>query len=79
MGTDIGDLLQKRKVGLSDLTNQVVAIDAFNTLHQFLSIIRQRDGSPLVDSAGRVTSHLSGLALPDSKPCRSRYQTSLCF
>lgn len=61
MGTDIGDLLQKRKVELSDLANQVVAIDAFNTLHQFLSIIRQKDGSPLVDSAGRVTSHLSGL------------------
>ena len=61
MGTDIGDLLQKRKVELSDLANQVIAIDAFNTLHQFLSIIRQRDGSPLVDSAGRVTSHLSGL------------------
>jgi flap endonuclease-1 len=61
MGTDIGDLLQKRKIELSDLTNQVIAIDAFNTLHQFLSIIRQRDGSPLVDSTGRVTSHLSGL------------------
>ncbi len=61
MGTDIGDLLQKRKVELSDLANQVVAIDAFNTLHQFLSIIRQRDGSPLIDSSGRVTSHLSGL------------------
>jgi len=61
MGTDIGDLLQKRKVELSDLSNQVLAIDAFNTLHQFLSIIRQRDGSPLVDSGGRITSHLSGL------------------
>jgi len=61
MGTDIGILLQKRKVELSDLANQVIAIDAFNTLHQFLSIIRQRDGSPLVDSGGRVTSHLSGL------------------
>ena len=61
MGTDIGDLLQKRKVELSDLSNQVVAIDAFNILHQFLSIIRQRDGSPLVDSEGRITSHLSGL------------------
>lgn len=61
MGTDIGDLLQKRKIELSDLTNRVVAIDAFNTLHQFLSIIRQRDGNPLVDSKGRVTSHLSGL------------------
>ena len=61
MGTDIGDLLQKRKIEFSDLANQVVAIDAFNTLHQFLSIIRQRDGSPLVDSSGRTTSHLSGL------------------
>jgi flap endonuclease-1 len=61
MGTDIGDLLQKKKVELSDLSNRVVAIDAFNTLHQFLSIIRQRDGSPLVDSGGRITSHLSGL------------------
>jgi len=61
MGTDIGSLLQKRKAKLSDFTNQVVAIDGFNTLHQFLSIIRQRDGSPLIDSTGRVTSHLSGL------------------
>lgn len=61
MGTDIGALFQKRKIELSDLANRVVAIDAFNTLHQFLSIIRQRDGSPLVDSGGRVTSHLSGL------------------
>ncbi len=61
MGTDIGDLLQKRKIELSDLSNRVVAVDAFNTLHQFLSIIRQRDGSPLVNSQGKVTSHLSGL------------------
>jgi flap endonuclease-1 len=61
MGTDIGDLLQKRKVELSNLSNRAIAIDAFNTLHQFLSIIRQRDGSPLVDSMGRTTSHLSGL------------------
>lgn len=61
MGTDIGDLLHKRKVELSDLSNRVLAIDAFNTLHQFLSIVRQRDGSPLIDSMGKTTSHLSGL------------------
>jgi len=36
------------------------AIDAFNTLYQFLSIIRQKDGTPLMDRQGRVTSHLSG-------------------
>lgn len=61
MGTNISDLLQKRKIELSSLSNQVLAIDAFNMLHQFLSNIRQRDGSPLVDAGGRITSHISGL------------------
>ena len=30
-------------------------------LYQFLALIRLRDGTPLCDSTGRVTSHLSGL------------------
>jgi flap endonuclease-1 len=30
-------------------------------LYQFLAIIRQPDGTPLKDSTGRITSHLSGL------------------
>jgi flap endonuclease-1 len=38
-----------------------VAIDAYNALYQFLAAIRQPDGTPLMDSKGRVTSHLSGL------------------
>ncbi len=38
-----------------------MAIDAYNTIYQFLSIIRQPDGTPLTDSKGRVTSHLSGI------------------
>lgn len=61
MGTDIGELLEKTPVELLDLSNKTVAIDAYNTLYQFLSIIRQRDGTPLKDSKGRVTSHLSGI------------------
>lgn len=61
MGTDIGDLLQKHTVEIAELSNKVVAIDAYNTLYQFLSIIRQRDGTPLKDSDGHVTSHLSGI------------------
>jgi flap endonuclease-1 len=61
MGTDIGDLLSKKTVELPDLSYKVVAIDAYNTLYQFLSIIRQRDGTPLKDSHGRITSHLSGI------------------
>lgn len=61
MGVDIGDLLNRRTIELSDLSLDIVAIDAFNTLYQFLSIIRQRDGTPLKDSQGNVTSHLSGI------------------
>lgn len=61
MGVDLGDLLQKKKIEIKDLSGRWVAVDAFNTLYQFLSIIRQRDGTPLMDSTGRVTSHLSGI------------------
>ncbi|MBC7086048.1 MAG: flap endonuclease-1 [Methanomethylovorans sp.] len=61
MGTDIGELLKKQSVEISELSHKVVAIDAYNTLYQFLSIIRQRDGTPLKNSRGQTTSHLSGI------------------
>jgi flap endonuclease-1 len=62
MGVQISAIIPKTEVELQDLTGKKVAIDAYNTLFQFLSIIRQRDtGEPLRDSKGRVTSHLSGL------------------
>ena len=41
--------------------DKAIAIDAFNTIYQFLAIIRGRDGKPLKDYSGNVTSHLSGL------------------
>ncbi len=61
MGVDISDLIEARRIALEDLTGRSIAIDAFNTLYQFLSMIRQPDGTPLMDRDGRVTSHLSGL------------------
>jgi flap endonuclease-1 len=61
MGVDLGDLLERKKIEIKDLSGRWVAVDAFNTLYQFLSIIRQKDGTPLMDRQGRVTSHLSGL------------------
>lgn len=61
MGVDLGELLDRKKIEIRDLSGRWVAIDAFNTLYQFLSIIRQRDGTPLMDRQGNVTSHLSGL------------------
>ncbi|HEX7628306.1 MAG TPA: flap endonuclease-1 [Candidatus Methanoperedens sp.] len=60
MGVDLGDLFERKEIEFSDLKGKVIAIDAYNTLYQFLSIIRQRDGTPLIDSHGEVTSHLSG-------------------
>lgn len=60
MGIDLGDLFDRKEISLADLKGKVIAIDAYNTLYQFLSIIRQRDGTPLIDSHGEITSHLSG-------------------
>lgn len=52
----------KKNVEIEDLKERKIAIDAFNTIFQFLSIIRDRmTGESLRDSKGHVTSHLSGL------------------
>ena len=61
MGVDLGELIQPEKISVEALTGKKLAVDAFNTIFQFLSIIRQPDGTPLMDSKGRVTSHLSGI------------------
>ncbi len=61
MGSQIGVLIERERISLDSLRGKVLAIDAFNALYQFLSIIRLRDGTPLKDRDGRVTSHLSGL------------------
>jgi len=61
MGVDISSLVEGKPVRLEDLRERTVAIDAFNTLYQFLSSIRQPDGTPLQDRDGNVTSHLSGI------------------
>ncbi|MEF8880300.1 MAG: flap structure-specific endonuclease, partial [Candidatus Nanohaloarchaea archaeon] len=61
MGVNLGELIDPEEITFDDLNDRVIAIDAMNTLYQFLSIIRQRDGTPLKDSDGNITSHLSGL------------------
>lgn len=54
-------LVPKTTIDLKNLSGKSIAIDAYNALYQFLAIIRQPDGTPLKDSTGKVTSHLSGL------------------
>lgn len=61
MGIDLGDVVVKRPTTVAAFAGKRVAIDAWNILYQFLSSIRQPDGTPLMDAQGRVTSHLSGL------------------
>ncbi|MFB6166641.1 MAG: flap endonuclease-1, partial [Candidatus Nanohaloarchaea archaeon] len=67
MGTDLGELIEPEETSFEQMNDRTIAVDAMNTLYQFLSIIRQRDGTPLKDSQGRVTSHLSGLFYRTSK------------
>ena len=61
MGLNIAEIVPRKAVSFSELKGKIIAVDAFNTLYQFLSTIRQPDGTPLMDKKGRTTSHLSGL------------------
>lgn len=61
MGISLTQLVEGQEIGFEDLFDKRIAIDAYNWIYQFISIIRQPDGTPLKDSKGRVTSHLSGL------------------
>lgn len=62
MGVALRPLIADYKVSLAwEQLGGTAAIDAYNALYQFLSGIRQPDGTPLMDDEGRITSHLSGL------------------
>jgi len=61
LGVDLRDIVPRTVIKLEDLGGKSIAVDAYNALYQFLAIIRQPDGTPLKDSSGRITSHLSGL------------------
>lgn len=62
MGVALRDIIEGYKIPVAwEALSGIAAIDAHNALYQFLSIIRQPDGTPLMDQRGRVTSHLSGI------------------
>lgn len=61
LGVKLRDIVPKTSIKLESLSGKTVAIDAYNALYQFLSIIRQPNGTPLKDHSGKITSHLSGL------------------
>ncbi len=61
MGLQIGEIISKKQIEFKDLKGKTIAVDAFNAIYQFLTTIRQPDGTPLKDSKGNITSHISGL------------------
>ena len=60
MGVKLTELISKKQIEFKDLANKKIAVDFSNSCYQFLSSIRQVDGTLLMDSEGRVTSHLMG-------------------
>jgi len=61
MGVAITEILLKKEIDIDFLKGRTLVVDSPMWLYQFLSSIRQRDGSLLTDSKGNVTSHLMGL------------------
>lgn len=61
MGVMLTPIVVRQAIALEDLRGRRVAIDGNGELYQFLALIRLPDGTPLRDSRGRITSHLSGL------------------
>lgn len=61
LGVNLTPIIKKRILTLDDLRGRSLAVDASNYLYQFLSLIRTKDGTPLKDLRGNITSHLAGL------------------
>ena len=61
MGLNIREIVSRKEIDSINLNGKIICVDAYNALYQFLSTIRQYDGTPLMDSEKRITSHLSGL------------------
>ena len=61
MGVILTPIITKETLALAELRGRTLAVDGNAELYQFLALIRMRDGRPLHDSKGRITSHLSGL------------------
>jgi len=60
-------ILKREQTSLKALKGTSFAIDASIEIHQFLALVRKRDGSLFSDSQGRVTSHLIGLLTRTSR------------
>ena len=79
VGVNLSPIVTAKEIKLEDLRGKTVAVDAYNTIFQFLSIIRQPDGKPLMDAEGRVTSHLSGILYRTANLIEAGIEPSFVF
>lgn len=81
MGVNLTEIIGIAKsIGFEDLAGKRIAIDAYNTMYQFISIIRDRfTGEPLRDSKGMVTSHLSGIFYRTAKMLEHKIEPIFIF
>lgn len=79
MGVNLSPIVTAKEIELEELRGRSVAVDAYNTIFQFLSIIRQPDGKPLMDSQGRVTSHLTGILYRTANLIEAGIEPSFVF
>jgi flap endonuclease-1 len=61
MGVHLTPVVVRHPTTLEAFRGRTIAVDGNLELYQFVSIMRLRDGTPLQDSEGRITSHLNGL------------------
>jgi flap endonuclease-1 len=79
MGLPLKDIAVKKSISIEDLHGKKVAVDTYNVLYQFISAIRQRDGTPLTDKNGKITSHLNGIFYRTMKLIKAGIQPCFVF
>ena len=79
MGVKLSEIIPKKEISFDDLNNKKIAVDFSNAAFQFLSSIRQKDGTPLMDSQGRITSHLQGIFSRFSNLMQRNIQLAVVF
>ena len=67
MGVPLTPILKREESSFRALAGKSFAIDASIELHQYLALIRKRDGTLFTDNQGRTTSHLIGLLTRTSR------------
>lgn len=79
MGIKLTPIIQRQELTFASLKHKKIAIDASNMLYQFLSSIRQRDGTPLKDREGNITSHLVGTFYRITNLIEKGVKLAVCF